>query len=287
MDIPRNLSTNTNIRKYTNGSAIFFDAISMIYADIIEEHYIDKYPNTVFLCTPCYPFFSFHENMISKEMIKNYSNRIFCNFDHFTYESYTSNLFDWCRNVDIDEIWEWQIKIMDLYPDDLKRKVRFMPVRYVTSYEDCRIVKKNIEYLFVFAGNINERRYWILNQFSTNYIPYKILNGIKYREHIEEFEHAAFVLNIHGNDGSQQEQLRIHEFLCMDMPVITEISDVNYFGDIICEKTIDDISNLYYDYCEDNIIFPENIADKYKALTYSDRAFERYREMLLRYQRII
>lgn len=287
MYIPRNISTNTEIREFDNGCAIFYDALSSIYAKIIEEHYIKKYSNTVFLCTPCYPFFTFNDNMIPKEMITNYSTRIFCNFDHFTYDSYASHLFEWCRNVDITNIWEWQVKIMDKYPDDLKRKVKFMPVRYVPFYENKQVIKKDIKYLFAFSGNINERRYRILNQFNIDYIPYKILNGIKYIDHIDEFEHTAFVLNLHGDDGNQQEQLRIHEFLCMNMPVVSEISDVNYFGDIICEKTVDDIQNLYYDFCDGNIVFPENIAEKYKALTFSDKAFEQYREMILRYRRVI
>ena len=104
--------------------------------------------------------------MIPKEMITNYSTRIFCNFDHFTYDSYASHLFEWCRNVDITNIWEWQVKIMDKYPDDLKRKVKFMPVRYVPFYENKQVIKKDIKYLFAFSGNINERRYRILNQFN-------------------------------------------------------------------------------------------------------------------------
>lgn len=288
MDIPRNLSTNTNIREYTNGSAIYFDTLSSVYADIIEEHYIKQYSNTVFMCTPCHPFFSFDGNMITKEMISKYTWKVFCNFDQFAYEDYKNRVFDWCRQVGITDIWEWQIPLLQVYPDDLKKIVSFMPTRYVTKYESVAIKPvENPKFLYIFTGNLTERRYNIMRSHMNNYIPYKTINGIRYMNNVDEFKNCACVLNIHGGNSTMQESLRIHEFLCLNVPVVSEVSDVNYFGNLITEISENDIPNLYDLIVNDEIVINQSPAANYKALTYSDMAFERYKLNLLQFHKVI
>lgn len=284
------ISLDTQIMKCDNGNAIFYDSLSLVYADIILEHYINKYTNTVFLCTPCYPFFSFNgDTMVPKEMIDQYDRKIFCNFDHYVYESYKNCIFDWCRSVGITDIWEWQIPILQKYPDDLKKITSFMPVRYVTKYEPFAITPTDDPtYLFVFSGNITERRYNLIQNMSSYYLPYKVVIGIRYIDNINEFNDCACVLNIHANDGIKtQEQLRIHEFLCLNVPVVSEISDVNYFGDLVTEIPTDNIPDLYDLVANKSIKIYQNPAADYKALTYDNDAFEKYRIMLLQYNRII
>lgn len=288
MYIPRNISTNTEVREFENGSAIYYDALSSIYADIIEEHYINKYPNTVFMCTPCYPYFSFGGNMITKDMIENYTWKIFCNFDQFVHEDYMINIFDWCRQVGVTDIWEWQIPILRLYPDDLKKLVSFMPVRYVTKYEPYAIQPTHEpEFLYAFSGNLMERRYNIIQNHMNDYLPFKIISGIRYIDNVNEFKNCACILNIHSENNTLQEQLRIHEFLCLNAPVVSEISDVNYFGDLITEVTENDMINLYDLITNDNIIINRNPAMEYKSKTYNDDAFDRHKMNLLQFHKVI
>lgn len=290
MNIQRNITTDTRIREYDNGNAVYYDAISSIYADIIEEHYINRYNNTIFLCTPCYPHFTFDgSTLISKEMVDKYERIIFCNFDHYIYEDYKNGIFDWCRQIGVTDIWEWQISILQKYPDDLKRIVSFMPMRYVTKYEPFAIQPvQNPKFLYVFCGHISNRRYNFISTHSCNYIPYKLINGINYMDNVDEFKDCACVLNIHGMDEIKtQEQLRIHEFLCLNIPVVSEVSDVNYFGDLITEITEDDIHNLYGLVTSESIKINQSPAAGYKALTYNDEDFERYRSILLQYHKVI
>lgn len=288
MYIPRNISTNTEVRNFDNGSAIYYDALSSVYADIIEEHYIKRYNNTVFMCTPCYPFFSFDGNMITKEMIDKYTWKVFCNFDQFVHDDYKNHLFDWCRHVGITDIWEWQIPILNVYPDDLKKIVSFMPTRYITKYEPFAIQPvAEPQFLYIFAGNLMERRYNLMRGHMYDYLPYKTISGIRYIDNVDEFKRCAFALNIHSENNTMQESLRIHEFLCLNVPVVSEVSDVNYFGNLITEITENDIPNLYDLVVNDSIKINQSPAADYKALTYSDVAFERYRLNLLQFHKVI
>lgn len=291
MNITRHICVNTEIREFDNGNVIFYDSLSRAYAEIIEEHYIKKYSNTAFMCTPCYPWFSFEDNMITKEMLERYSQRIFCNFDQFTHEDYMLRIFDWCRQVGITNIWEWQIPILGIYPDDLKGITTFMPVRYVTKYEHLAIQPvENPEFLYVFAGNLMERRYDLMRDHMFDYLPFKIISGIRYADNINEFNNCACVLNIHSEDGAcgaLQEMLRLHELMCLNIPIVSEVSNINYFGNLITEINKDDIPNLYNLIVNDVITINQNPASGYKAMTYTDEAFERHRINLLQFHKVI
>lgn len=288
MNIPINLSLHTKIKTYENGNAIYFDSISDVYRLIIEEYYLPKYTNTVFLCTPCYPHFAFDgSTFVRNEDISQYKHKIFCNFDHYNFESYMNGIFDWCMDLHIDEIWEWQINIMNKYPEDLKDLVKFMPVRYISKYEQFAITLKDPVYLFAFCGNIGEYRMSVLEQYTSQYAPIKVLCGIRYLNNTKEFENCACVFNIHYHPDNYQEQLRICEFLSLNIPVVSEASDINYFGNLVPEITPDEIGKLYIKLRNNEIIIPENPAQKYKALTHTDEAFEKYRKNLLEYHRII
>lgn len=288
MFVPRYIYTNTDIREYNNGSAIYCDALSSVYADIIEEHYIKRYNNTVFMCTPCYPYFSFDENMITGERISKYARKVFCNFDQFIHEDYKMRLFDWCRQVGVTDIWEWQIPILQSYPDDLKRIVTFMPTRYVTKYESVAIQPvQDPKFLYIFAGNLMQRRYDLMQQHMCDYLPYKTVSGIRYIDNADEFKDCACALNIHSENNTMQESLRIHEFLCLNVPVVSEVSDVNYFGNLITEISENDIPNLYDLITEEMITINQSPAAGYKALTYTDEAFYRHRMNLLQFRKVI
>lgn len=274
-------STNTRISDYENGSSIFFDSVTEVVQKIIEEHYIHKYPKTAFLCTPCYPHFSFRENMISKSMLSKYDYIIFLNFDHFAVAGYKELVFNWITEVGVDEIWEWQIGMLKEYPENIKPLLKFMPVRYVTYYEPYAITQKDIRYIFAFPGNTCGRRQDIINTYSSWYIPYKIINGISYAPNAQEFEHCVCVLNIHGEVGNHQEQLRICELLCLNVPIVSEVSDINYFGELVTEIPTDQITKLHYLLINEEINIYTNPAAAYKELTYTDDAFEKYRISLL------
>ena len=283
MKLQHHLTTDTYIQEYDNGSVIYYDSISDPFKCVIESYYLRNYNNTAFLCTPCYPYFSFNGNFIDPNVLQKYDNVIFVNFDHLQFENYRNNLFNWLSQINVTKIWEWQIPIMNMYPEYLRNKVEFMPLRYIPSYEEY-VIRNPLEprYLFAFCGTLSQRRINILQYFATNYVPFKVIQGIRYTQCTNEFESCACILNIHGDEGNFQEQLRISEFLSLNIPVVSEVSEINYFGDLVKEFEYDDLGKLEFLYNPIN-----NVALRYKQLTYKDEDFERYRQQLLRYHRVL
>lgn len=283
MKLQHHLTTDTYIQEYDNGSVIYYDSISDPFKCVIEAYYLRNYNNTAFLCTPCYPYFSFNGNFIDPNVLQKYDNVIFVNFDHLQFENYRNNLFNWLSQINVTKIWEWQIPIMNMYPEHLRSRVEFMPLRYIPSYEE-HVIKTSPDprYLFAFCGTLSQRRINILQYFATNYVPFKVIQGIRYTQCSCEFDGCCCVLNIHGDEGNFQEQLRISEFLSLNIPVVSEVSEINYFGDLVKEFEYDDLRNLEFLYNPIN-----NVALRYKQLTYKDEDFERYRQQLLRYHRVL
>lgn len=273
---------STHILDLDNHIRVLYDDISYPYTHIIEEHYSnERFRDTIFMLTPCYPCFSFSGNLISPEMMEGYNNRIFCNFDHFVYEDYKEMLFQWIRDSNITKVWEWQINMINIYPDDIRPMVEFMPVRYCQWYEQFR-TDRSAEKIYdvAFIGNINHRRYNILCDYFSNYSNIKTVLGYGLSELAYEFDNCKCILNIHGDDGNNQEQLRIFEAICLNIPVVSEISPVNYFPGMVIEVPTAQISQLdIMSELTGGINQNFDRAGFYKLMTYTDEAFEEYRRL--------
>lgn len=280
-------TTNTHVMDIDNHIRIMYDDISYPYTHIIMEHYSDeRYRDTIFMLTPCYPYFSFNGNLIPEEMMEGYTNRIFCNFDHFAYKEYKEMVFEWIRNTGITKVWEWQANMTAryyIYPEDIRQNVIFMPVRYCEWYEQFR-TNRDAEKIFDlgFIGNINPRRYNLLQNYFSSYSHIKTVLGYGLPNLANNFDDCKCILNIHGDDGNNQEQLRVFEAICLNIPVISEKSPINYFPGMVIEVPTAQISQVDVMGAIANGINQDfDRAGLYKRMTYSDEAFEEYRMLFI------
>ena len=262
-------STRTSTIELNNNICVVYDSLTEPYVHIILEHYSD-YHNTIFLLTPCYPCWGAQEELFITNISK-YDKRIFCNFDHLIWDAYCDSLFSWIRREHINEVWEWQLRYIDRYPEDIKGIVRFRPVRYCSYYNKLiDSTPRTNRYKFAFVGNLNQYRIDFMQ--CGRYSEYKALSGYRLDQLYDEFKDCEGVLNIHGYRGNEQEQLRIFPLICMNIPVCSERSSINYFPNIVTE--IDNIDQIHYlDYSVDEI---------YRSLTYSDSSYEEYCDKLIR-----
>lgn len=224
------------------------------------------------------------DKFISKDFLKDYNKIVFCNFEHYSYDMYVKPLFQWLEDIKVDEIWEWQIPLLDKYPLNLKDKVKFMPMRYIPEYEQYRITDRDNKYAFMFSGVLHPRRNALLYKMSLYYFPFKVLNGITYKDNTNEFKDCNYVLNIHGQENFNQEQLRICELLSLNMPIVSEKSPINYFQGLVPEIDYNNIMQKPWLLCQSNIKVDKNANFDvlYKNKTYTDEAFEKYRNDLLK-----
>jgi len=276
-----------------DGILVYYDNITSHAADSIFYHYSNR-KGTAFLLVPSYGFdFNIsrpikREDVIGlgKEHGLDITNIIFVNFDHLIFSNYVKILNAWLNELNPDEIWEWQVELYYNTPFDLKDRVKFMPQRYVPGYK--KVDFKEIQFDFAFEGNITQRRYELISTVSSHYIPFKMVLGYSKDEILNEFSNCKTILNIHGFGGANREQLRISEFLCMDIPVVTERDPMPYYPGITLEYDYEDIvQNPWKLINEIREWNPGNVLQKYKDLTYFEGDFNNYRKMIMDYHESI
>lgn len=169
-----------------------------------------------------------------------------------------------------DEIWDYDIYNIRFLEKNGYSNVYHVPLGYTSVIDRCRDeVKKDIDILFY--GSINKRRAHVLSGIPKN-INLKIIGnysqipeneiasfGIEDRflskepifgsELNDYIDRSSCVLNIHYYEGCIQEQARIFELLSNNIHVISEQSEINYYGRLIeefdYEKLKDNFSEIY------------------------------------------
>ena len=221
-----------------------------------------------------------------------YSRVIFYNLEHLTAAKYFAQSNTWREYLigtlyGYDEIWDFLIENYEMYPDDLRDRYRFMPMRYAGDpVTDC-------EKLFdiFFAGVIDTR---VRHDFASkanylymdNQLSVVIASGLWGAECDDLMRRARYVLDYphYRLTGNTQNCVRIHDALCNNVPVIsyTDTSRViNYFGGII--SVINSVDGFSQEKTY-NIVRSQpvnNVAELYKDLTGSDADYEKYRSALL------
>lgn len=295
------LSLYTHFASY-NKVFIIYDPICEYATNMIKEYYSGpEYDGTLFLLTPCDGFDFNISRPITRGLIKDNfgfeaSRVIFLNLDHFLGELgayYLGRLNEYLQQIDVDEIWEWQVENFINNRYSLKDRVKFMPLRYVSWYDEFNHIHDNIydpikhDYLFTFIGNFNPRRLAALDKFV--YQPYKIISGHKICDVPLELENGGFVLNIHSSPSNGfREQLRIDECLCMGVPVMTERDSYPYYPNLTAEYEYNDI----IEHPDEVISFMEeryeeyrrpkkDISREFKRLTHTNESYENYKNNIL------
>jgi len=179
------------------------------------------------------------------------------------------------RITKFDEIWELDYSNMAFYKNEHRTKLVFRPVRYFSYYEDKKIItKENPRFDLLFCGTLVGNRPALFSQMSYKFEFNKtmIVWGVTMDKIPDLLADCKFCLNLHqlNKDIQNQEQIRIFELLMMGKAVITEDSIINYFGDLVTEVTVDNILAMT------SIADSSDKSERYKEMTYTDAAYERY-----------
>lgn len=157
-----------------------------------------------------------------------------------------------CNNLtQADEIWDYDelnSRYMQLYKGINVSKI--YPMEFYPKME-CIHNTENPEYDVLFYGFFNNRRAKVLSDLhmqSYNDFNFNIFVGGTVEQNIKKIANSKIVLNIHASGGyNRQEQERIGFLVGNKKCVISETSQLNYFGGAIKETNV---KNLYYAICD-------------------------------------
>ena len=170
----------------------------------------------------------------------------------------------------VDEVWDYDYQNV-LYLKLHGINAKFKPFLYSQSNDNITPKPKDIDVLFF--GTSTSRRYeWLynLNFYLRQNTRSMILANVFHPEIDEYIARSKIIINIHNSNGvSQQEQPRISHLLTNGKHVVSEKSEINYYGNLVKEVsdfkemvlTIHDMLDSYSDNNE------YAIKDGFKKLT--------------------
>jgi len=201
---------------------------------------------------------------------------------------YWSSLFERFITL-IDEVWDYNIENY-LYFESIGygSKFKFIPLRY-TSWFNQFIHKVPKIYDIEFEGAFDtEIRLECIRKLTTpgtygSMIKFKLANVQDQAIKFFEKQDSLFCLDMpHYNFPETINALRIFENLCLNQPTLVfdiyQVGSRKYFEDMVMyvdELTQEAILKIV----ESGV--PENVADKFKSLTYNDSDFETYKFSIL------
>lgn len=246
---------------------------------MVQEHYdTPEYDDSLILINRIYHYDENGNTVLFKKDDFTEHRRIFYNFEHGPDMPLLDkeNLQEFARNFGLTEMWTFEPNIEQI---DGGLPVKYRPPRYTTLIEksDLNCEKKfDLGFVGIIGSNgYSPRRNDFFNEYIVNKtidFSIKILNGFSISQLKDELANCKFILDSKRNyRHSYQNNVRIFEHLCLGHTVLSEKSDYNIFPGLIYEwNNIHDLNKLIKN------IEPEDFSEKYKELTYSDEAYERY-----------
>lgn len=177
-----------------------------------------------------------------------------------------------------DEIWDFSKTNMNYYPEDVKYKVWYMPLRYVNIPKISS--KDNYRYDIGFIGTLTPFRQDMISRitkyWTDEYCRVKFISGQPYSDIYDEIIDCKYLIDLPRtpNSGLILNNTRIFEVLCSGKQIITDRCGCieNPFTWLI--KTYDNIYDIY------NIIKEEPVdnSEVYRQWTETDEKYEIYRK---------
>lgn len=253
------------------------------------EHYIPKLKDTCLMINTCdkHQMVQYRQNNPNQRVIlynlehkyplDEYGKPHYCSLEWECYFKQYMTL--------IDEVWDFNIENKQYFESiGFKDRFKFMPLRYTTWFEQFRIDTKphfDLEFEGVFDSNL---RLDIFRQLTSpvsdgKCIRLKIANTEDVQVKYKEKQDAMYCLDIpHYDTPETINATRIHEAICLNRPVIVydryNVSNPNYFKDL-CIYINNMNTQLIYQLTQKEA--PKDIAERFKEMTYTDTAFELYR----------
>lgn len=150
-----------------------------------------------------------------------------------------------------DEIWDYDIDNMNFLIKEGFKNIIHKPLVYCSGLIRNKENKEQI-YDILFYGSINDRRFKYLQILSKKYKLCIVTDDnsfIKYKKELSCFiqknifnddlfkyiNESKIIINLHYYESLIQEQVRIFELLINDKMVVSEVSRINYYGNMIIE----------------------------------------------------
>lgn len=186
----------------------------------------------------------------------------------------------------IDEVWSFNIEDKEYFESiGFGDRFTFMPLRYTTWFEQFvtdHIPHYDLEFEGVFDTDIRLKAFQKLTTTVSDgkCIRLKIANTDNVHVKYWEKQDARYCFDMPHYDYPETiNATRIHEAICLNRPVIVydhwNIGSRNYFGDLCIYIDQLDTQQLYR---LTQMEPPKDVASRFKQLTYTDDAFERYRK---------
>jgi hypothetical protein len=149
----------------------------------------------------------------------------------------------------VDEVWDYDIENVNII-GSYKIPVKYRPFRYSESLKRIdNIPDPDIDVLFY--GTLNERRLNILNSFLRPHfskIKFVFLSNLLGDELDHFIARSKIILSLNAHDNDRQKQSRIFYPVINNKCVISEKSNVNYFGDLIIEADLKSLPIVIMDF---------------------------------------
>lgn len=278
--------------------SVFLNSDITSVRDMILEHYDDKEPQgTLIFNWPCFDSFDSkiapfelkrysaptHDLYDLKDLKTKYNKLILLETEHSPWWIMPYMDDEWLQ--DVDEIWVLWLETFEYYKVHLPNqwnKLKWMPLRF---YNQSKHIGNsgNYEHNLGFFGQTSETRKKYFDWISYYDRSFYNINGLRPDEVMETVYNTKFILDVAHNPvdpmAVSQNVVRIFENICMGKHILTPASTFNYFEGMVTvmDDPIEDIKDLEWKAAFD-------FREKYKELTYTDEAFEKYKQdCIIRY----
>lgn len=188
-----------------------------------------------------------------------------------------------------DELWDFLLENRDYYPENLRPKYKFMPLRY-NSLTECDVVpKKEYKYDLAFLGffgtqsrcNMMVRLSSLVKEHGCSFIS---LMGFAKEDIAEEMSRTRYVLDYphYSEVWNSQNAVRIFDNILMGNDVVccmnTDLK-MDYFNGLVQVVNLNG-GNIVEDLHAAISKKPRRLYEEYKCLTYLDEDYEKWRELL-------
>lgn len=258
--------------------------------EMVAKYYdIPKYENTLFILNYC-----FSKDDLRK--LRNMCSRIiYYNLEHLSVESYFPQSNTWrdyfVKSLDsYDEIWDFLVENKKYYPNSIKSKWTFMPLRYVDLSGETPEKLYDLFFVGVIDTPVRKemaaRMSYVYKEKKASNI---IVNGLYAEECRKLMRMAKFSLDFphYRLFGNTQNAVRIHESICNNVQVISYTDTdrvINYFPTLI--NIINPVNGFDQDRTLEivnNYSTSVNISKIYSGLTSTEKEYEAYRKRFLDY----
>lgn len=243
-------------------------------AQMILQYYdTEEFYNTLFVVN-CLTYEDSND-IDFRSYCRNWSKYIYYQLNNlYIFPEYVANE----HMSQFDEIWDSSKFNMNYYPEDVKDKVWYMPLRYVNIPKIQP--KEEYKYDIGFIGTLTPFRQDMLSRitkyWTDDYCRVKTISGVPYSQLYDEIADCKYLIDLprSASYGSILNNVRIFETLCSGKQIIAET-----FGDVENPFTwlIKGYTGIYTIY---NIVKedPADNSEVFKQWTDTDEKYENYRK---------